>query len=271
MSERKVSQLNSTDLRVVRKLVWISLGRNVLGVLSSSLASVPVDLELRHSDTGRGLKNVNLVFQSQIPRFKSTWDWWPRCCAGVSPREGGRGAPLSAQAQCSQCSHSNQHGWILKMRKVWRDIIPNIEWITCRSVWASEENHSDPDQIRLGDLVRVWRIGLQEYRDDANNIIHQQCLISAMTDEVMTMMGARTKAKTVNSYLKDEHMSALRDGPHVHSIKSLNFPNIFCQIHVASVTLCMFSPDHTLQTLPSQHKWSSIQGLLGDPAQKFWL
>ena len=59
MSEREVSQPYSTDLRVVRKLVWISLGRNVLGVLSSSLAAVPVDLELGHSDTGRGLNKCH--------------------------------------------------------------------------------------------------------------------------------------------------------------------------------------------------------------------
>ena len=59
MSERKVSQLNSTDLRVVRKLIWISLGRNILRVLSCPLGSIPVDLELGHSDTGRGLNKCH--------------------------------------------------------------------------------------------------------------------------------------------------------------------------------------------------------------------
>ena len=69
MSERKVSQPNSTDLRVVRNLVWISLGRNVLGVLSSSLRPVPVDLELGHSDTGRGL-NKCFCFSHRFKALK---------------------------------------------------------------------------------------------------------------------------------------------------------------------------------------------------------
>ena len=56
---------------------------------------------------------VNLIFQV------FTWDWWPRCSAGVSPREGERVASLVTQAQCSQCSHSSQHGWTLDMRRVW--------------------------------------------------------------------------------------------------------------------------------------------------------
>ena len=36
-----------------------------------------------------------------------------------------------------------------------------------------------------------------------------------------------TMAETANSCLKDKHMSALRDGPHVHSVKSLNLPGSF--------------------------------------------
>ena len=55
-------------------------------------------------------------------------------------------------------------------------------------------------------------------------------------------------------------MAALRNGPHVHSIESLNLPR-----NIATYCSSIFSPGHTLQTQPSQHKWSSTQDLLADP------
>ena len=47
------ARLNTSHLRVVRKLVGISFGRrHVLRILSCPLAPVPVDLELGHSGFG---------------------------------------------------------------------------------------------------------------------------------------------------------------------------------------------------------------------------
>ena len=52
-----------------------------------------------------------------------TWDWWPVCCAGASPKEEGKEESLSIQVPCSQCSRSSQHGWILDKQKI-RQIPP---------------------------------------------------------------------------------------------------------------------------------------------------
>ena len=47
-----------------------------------------------------------------------TWDWWPVCCAGASPKEEGKEESLSIQVPCSQCSRNSQHGWILDKQKI---------------------------------------------------------------------------------------------------------------------------------------------------------
>ena len=93
----------------------------------------------------------------------------------------------------------------------------------CMSKWGEPQwRRPDPPQGSCLDLA-----------DRPGKTLYHMTMTQS---EVITMIGTMTMAATVNSCLKDKHMSALRDGPHVHRIKSLNFPrNLVKHYHMLKI------------------------------------